>query len=146
MGALVYSCAKKVHVTQTPTLGQPAGPTPVSANGVLMFTGTLYPGVGVGSVGDYFINVSDNVLYGPRADSGWGKGDTLNGTTGVASGAVSNLFIDAGAPPLGLGDVGDFYMDPTGRLLYGPKTSSSWGNAVYIQADTTAQSSATGRN
>ncbi len=37
------------------------------------------------------------------------------------------------APAANVGQAGDFYMNPQAGLLYGPKTSSGWGNAVNLK-------------
>jgi len=38
----------------------------------------------------------------------------------------------SGAPSLGLGVDGDFYIDTTAKTIYGPKTSGSWGSPTSI--------------
>ena len=55
------------------------------------------------------------------------------GTNGLDGKTILN---GAGAPGAGLGVDGDFYIDTTGNLIYGPKTGGAWGAGVSIVGDT----------
>ena len=52
----------------------------------------------------------------------------------------------AGAPSSGTGVDGDFYIDTSGNLIYGPKTAGAWGSGVSIvgPAGPTGPTGATG--
>lgn len=64
---------------------------------------------------------------GPAGATG-AKGDTgatgAAGTNGIDGKTVRN---GTGAPSVGLGVDGDFYIDTAASAIYGPKTSGSWG-------------------
>lgn len=45
---------------------------------------------------------------------------------------VNTIYNGSGAPSSGLGINGDFYIDTTGRLIYGPKASGSWPAGVSM--------------
>lgn len=55
------------------------------------------------------------------------------GTNGLDGKTILN---GSGAPGAGLGVDGDFYIDTTGELIYGPKTGGAWGAGVSIVGDT----------
>jgi hypothetical protein len=57
---------------------------------------------------------------GPRGFTG-SRG--LSGTLGVAG---SQIYSGTGAPLIGLGIDGDYYIDTLGKALYGPKTGGAW--------------------
>lgn len=55
------------------------------------------------------------------------------GTNGLDGKTILN---GSGAPAAGLGVDGDFYIDTTGNLIYGPKTAGAWGAGVSIVGPT----------
>lgn len=81
------------------------------------------------------------------------KGDTgntgLTGTTGSTGSTGSNgtngtngntVLNGSGTPGAGTGQNGDFYIDTTNQLLYGPKAAGAWpGSPVSFGQLTTAQ-------
>lgn len=67
----------------------PAGPQgatgatgPAGANGRSVLNGASNPTLAQGAEGDFFINTSTNVLFGPKTASGWGIGVSLVGPQG----------------------------------------------------------------
>lgn len=53
--------------------------------------------------------------------------------SGAGGGAGGNTLLNgSGAPSSGLGNNGDFYLDTTNQILYGPKTGGAWGTGVYL--------------
>lgn len=54
--------------------------------------------------------------------------DAIN--TGIIS-----WFTVSGAPSAGVGNDGDYAIDPTARMLYGPKVSGSWPSGVSLAGD-----------
>ena len=89
---------------------------------------------------------------GPAGPAG---ADGVNGVDGVDGADGNTILSGAGAPDAGVGVNGDFYLDTTAWVLYGPKASGMWLGAgtslvgpagpgedpVYIQvSDTTTQS------
>lgn len=59
------------------------------------------------------------------------KGDT--GAAGTPGTNGSTILSGNGAPAASLGNVGDFYLDLTAFLFYGPKTTAGWGSGVEIR-------------
>ena len=59
----------------------------VGADGKTILNGTAAPSSDAGADGDFFLDTTNSVLYGPKTSSGWGNGVSLIGTTG-ATGAT----------------------------------------------------------
>lgn len=115
----------------------PTGATGVAgANGSTIYSGTGAPASGIGATGDYYIDLSSGNFYGPKTASGWGAPISLkgaNGATGAAGTAGSKILSGNGTPSSGLGNIGDYYLDKTTYLFYGPKTNSGWGTGLNLQ-------------
>ncbi|MDB5086215.1 MAG: hypothetical protein JWR09_209 [Mucilaginibacter sp.] len=136
----------------------PAGPA--GANGVagsVIYSGNTAPAADKGIAGDFYLNTANGLLYGPKTANGWGTGFSLKGSAGAtgatgatgttgaagATGATgpagatgtagSTTLSGAGLPAGSLGKTGDYYLDKTNYLLYGPKTGTSWGVPVNLQ-------------
>jgi hypothetical protein len=54
-------------------------------DGKTILNGTVAPPISIGSNGDFYINTTTSVLYGPRTASGWGSGTSLVGPQGPSS-------------------------------------------------------------
>lgn len=118
----------------------PAGPTGANGqNGSIIYSGTTVPATATGVSGDFYLNTTTGLLYGPKTASGWGTGISLKGTNGAtgATGATgtpgSKIYNGSGAPTATTGINGDYYLDITNYLLYGPKTAGSWGVPVNLR-------------
>lgn len=75
------------------------------------------PGGGDGANDDYYIDVSNNIAYGPKTSGSWDSGTTYT--------VDFNTIRYGTTPPNNtLGIAGDFYIDLTTSMLYGPKTST----------------------
>lgn len=118
----------------------PAGPAGANGqNGSVIYSGTAVPLSTTGAKGDFYLNSSTGLLYGPKTDAGWGTGFSLVGTAGAAgatgaTGAAGNSVLSGtGVPSAALGKAGDFYLDNSSYLLYGPKTAAGWGPATSLQ-------------
>jgi hypothetical protein len=142
MVVLAVSCGKDGAVGPQGTTGAtgaqgpigPAGPAGANGqNGSVIYSGTAAPASTVGAVGDFYINLTTGLLYGPKTAAGWGTGFSLKGATGAAGAAGSKIYSGAGVPATAIGVAGDYYLDKTNYLLYGPKTASSWGTPVNLQ-------------
>ncbi|MGF7038972.1 hypothetical protein [Mucilaginibacter lappiensis] len=118
----------------------PAGPPGANGqSGSVIFSGSTTPAIATGAVGDFYLNISTGLLYGPKTAAGWGAGFSLQGPAG-AKGAPGNKILNGtGAPAGALGNLGDYYLDAGNYLLYGPKTNSGWGAAVSFKGATGAQ-------
>jgi hypothetical protein len=66
-----------------------AGPQgPSGTNGNTILNGTTVPTSAIGNNGDFYINTTTNIIYGPKTIAGWGTGTTLSG--GSSGGSLSN--------------------------------------------------------
>ena len=99
----------------------------VSGNAVI--SGSGIPSFSRGSLGDFFIDTIGKVLWGPKNTTNWGAGAALVGPQGLPGKSTLN---GNGAPTSSAGALGDFYIDITSKLLYGPKTAVGWGTGVSL--------------
>jgi hypothetical protein len=169
------SCGKKGAVGPTGAPGGqgavgPAGPAGANGTaGSIIYSGITDPESTTGTTGDFYLNKTTGLLYGPKTSSGWGTGFSLagpagatgatgetgatgatgaagatgatghtgatgaTGTTGAKGGAGNAILTGSGIPAASLGNSGDFYLDITSYMLYGPKTAQGWGPGVSLQ-------------
>lgn len=100
----------------------------IGSNGKTILNGTVDPTT-EGTDGDFYINTSSSFIFGPKAGGTWPAGTSIIGPAGSGSSFLS----DSGAPDNSSDGVnGDFYMDTTGRALYGPKAGGVWPTPVYL--------------
>ena len=71
---------------------------------------------------------------GPKGDTGATGAQGPKGDTGATGQDGTKIYAGEGAPAAGKGYIGDWYIDTMNKRLYGPKTSSGWGNN-YISLD-----------
>lgn len=55
---------------------------PKGEDGKTVLSGTTNPTSAIGSDGDFYINTSSNVIFGPKSSSSWGNGKSLIGPKG----------------------------------------------------------------
>jgi len=133
---------------------------PAGANGTIIYSGSSAPSSSIGVTGDFYIDLAAGTLYGPKTSSGWGtpislvgasgeKGATgatgpagptgATGTTGAAGAtgatgaAGSKIYSGTAVPSASLGAIGDYYLDKSDYMLYGPKTATGWGSPISLQ-------------
>lgn len=136
-GMTLFSCSKSAGPAGPQGATGPAGPVgPAGTNGSQIYSGTTTPPSGTGNTGDYYLDQTTDVLYGPKTASGWGSGISLIGNTGAAGKAGSQIYSGNGAPPAATGTTGDYYLDATNYVLYGPKTTSGWGTGIVLKGAT----------
>jgi len=118
----------------------PAGPAGTNGqNGSVIYSGSTTPASATGVAGDFYIDLSTGLLYGPKTSGGWGTGISLkgtngtNGATGATGAAGSKIYSGNGAPASTIGVSGDFYLDKTNFRLYGPKVGTTWGAPISLQ-------------
>jgi len=99
-------------------------------DGTIILSGEGAPTQSLGHNGNYYLDVASATLYGPKTSSGWGPGLTLRGAPGAPG---SQIYSGSGTPPSSLGIVGDYYIDSTSLLLYGPKKSTGWPMPINLQ-------------
>jgi hypothetical protein len=103
---------------------------PASTGGSLVYYGNnALPDSTVGCLGDFYLCVSQGVLYGPKTLYSWGNTHTLTGATA----AENQVYSGTQDPVNDLGLVGDYYLNTKTFVLYGPKSSSGWNNSLDLQ-------------
>ena len=107
----------------------PAGPPGPAGqngtNGTIILSGNGPPPTdNLGDVGDFYLDTSADVLYGPATCGGfvgctadWGSGTSLIGPAGSAG---DTILTGVGGPTSTEGTTGDFYLDTAAHVLYGP--------------------------
>ncbi len=84
----------------------------------------------LGNDGDFYIDTTNHIMYGPKVTGTWPTpGVSLVGPPGTngTNGTNGNTVLHgSGAPADSLGANGDFYVDTTHQVLYGPKTNGHW--------------------
>ena len=136
---LFFSC-KKGDTGPAGAAGTQGAVGPAGQNGSQIFAGSGAPtGSTSGAIGDYYLDISTGNLYGPKTASGWGspivlKGSTgSSGTSGATGAAGSQIYSGATVPDVSVGITGDYYLNKTTYMLYGPKTDAGWGVPVLLQ-------------
>jgi hypothetical protein len=112
-----------------------SGTSFTTASGSTLYIGSTLPSLTIGAVGDFYLDVTNGMVYGPKTSTDWGKGYPLKGpigATGSAGAAGSKIYGGTGVPDPTLGAVGDYYIDKTAGMLYGPKTATGWGTPLSI--------------
>ncbi len=129
--AIITSC-KKDDTTRPAVTANNGG-----VKGAKVYSGTTDPSDTLGTIGDFYINLSTDLLFGPKTVSGWGTSVSLSQVgsfTGTENGATNGqLYNGSGPPSSTLGTVGDFYLDTVAYMLYGPKTAAGWGTPIAVQ-------------
>jgi len=111
-----------------------SGPVgPAGKDGSVIYSGSTIPPATLGNAGDYYLQVTTGAFYGPKQSSGWGTSFSLSGATGATGASGSQVLSGTVDPIIDLGAVGDYYLDKTKLLLYGPKTLNSWGLGLALK-------------
>ncbi|HWW66841.1 MAG TPA: hypothetical protein VNY83_02550 [Solirubrobacterales bacterium] len=69
---------------------------------------------------------------GPAGTNGTNGKDGANGTPGTNGTNGKTVLHGSGAPSVGVGTEGDFYIDTTANKIYGPKTTV-WGSGTELK-------------
>jgi hypothetical protein len=108
--------------------------------------GTGLPNNAVGTTGDFYLDTTRGVLFGPKTLGHlhpWGAGRSLIGARGAPGprgpqgargpagpagpkGTPGTSILSGSTPPTTQGSTGDFYLDTSTVSLYGPKTFGRW--------------------
>jgi hypothetical protein len=132
--AALISCSKPniTTVAETPsTSGLPTGIFSIGPSGPhnnLVYYGSTDPDPAFGCLGDYYLDVSQGLLYGPKISDGWGAVLVMKG----ASAAENKIYSGTEIPADAFGNYGDYYLDITNFVLYGPRSNSGWGNPINL--------------
>lgn len=143
------SCEKEAGIKGEP--GEQGSP---GVNGSAILSGTGAPASTLGKDGDYYIDNSTSVFYGPKTGSSWNTSVNLrgedgsngqngqngsngaqgpSGSTGPAGSNGSTILNGTAAPALSVGNIGDYYINTATADFYGPKTISSWGTSISLK-------------
>ena len=107
-------------------------------NGILSGTGA--PASSVGKDGDFYLDKSTSNFYGPKISGSWGSPVSLKGQAGAPGGNGSVILSGTSAPGTSLGKEGDYYLDKTNKLLYGPKSGTNWGAGLELKGTANVRS------
>lgn len=105
------------------------------SDGNTLLTTSGAPSSGTGKNGDYAIDSTAQLIYGPKAGGGWPAGVSYKGSTGAAG---NTMLATTGAPGAGVGNNGDFANDAAASVMYGPKVSGAWPAGVSYKGATGA--------
>lgn len=148
------SCPAVIKVVSPGPPG-PTGPTGPAGVGAAWQQGSGVPGAGVGSNGDFYLNTANGDIYGPKTAGAWGavifniaqgqQGPAgpagAAGATGAAGAAGRTVLSGSGAPGAGVGANGDFFIDTTNWVIYGPKAGGAWPGGASLIGPTGATGS-----
>jgi hypothetical protein len=113
--------------------GPPGAVGPAGADGNMMLAGEGPPSGDLGEPGDFYLNLTNGDLYGPKESQGWGEPVNLSGADGEDGADGSQIYAGDGPPDAELGNEGDYFLDKTNFHLYGPKTDEGWGSPIELQ-------------
>ncbi len=86
-----------------------------------------------GEDGDFYINVSTEFIFGPKAGGVWGGGVSLRGGIGPQGhDGATNTILSGITNPIEQGDDGDFYLNYSTMTMFGPK-ATVWGSGVNLR-------------
>lgn len=135
---IVFNGATNVWEQATMGTSSPGPIGPPGADGKTILSGAVNPNAGTGVNGDFYINTVTNFIFGPKTGGVWPAGVSLvgpagangtngtNGTNGAPGVDGKSVLNGAGAPGVGVGVVGDFYIDTSTNRIYGPKLVGGW--------------------
>lgn len=136
---------------------------PTGPESVQWLNGSGVPSAGVGRSGDYYLDTTGGVLYGPKSSGSWGAGLQLAtgqqgptgaagstgaagqsitgpsgaaGSTGATGPAGRSIVTVAGVPSAGVGSNGDIAWDIAGKTFYGPKAAGAWPAGTSVLGPT----------
>lgn len=97
-------------------------------DGRTVLNGSSDPTAGLGETGDFYIQTTAWILYGPKSDTGWpSSGIELIGPQGPRGPSGATILEGEGPPSdATVGLNGDIYVDTTNCYLWGPKADGAW--------------------
>lgn len=119
-------------------------------DGRTILNGTNAPLATQGNNGDLYLNALTATLYGPKTAGAWGTGigligasgangkdgangtDGVNGTNGI-NGADGRTILSGNTNPTAItGSDGDFFLNTSTQMLFGPKSGGAWNTGVSL--------------
>lgn len=82
-----------------------------------------------------FSSCSKTGPAGPQGEQGEQGPQGQLGEQGIPGADGSTLFSGEGTPSADLGKMGDYYVDKSNSVLYGPKTEDGWGDPLNLKGD-----------
>lgn len=138
---IFLSCAKDGNIGPEGEKGEQGEKGPQGIKGIdgsTLLYGTLDPKISDGKVGDFYFNLANLIMFGPKSTTGWGLGNKIKGETGKdgEKGESGSKIIRGlgGAPNGEIGNIGDYFLDPISGNFYGPKKSGYWGTPISLRA------------
>lgn len=104
----------------------------IGKDGSRFLGGVTNPTAALGSKGDFYLNLTSGDLFGPKTEIGWGNPYNMKGAKGEQGNPGSAILSGNSVPNLGIGELGDYYIDTKNVVLYGPKLASGWGDPVSL--------------
>lgn len=103
----------------------------------MILSGSGAPDVKLGAEGDFYIDLKNSNLYGPKTETLWGSGSSMKGSAGDKGdkgdkSTAGSQFLSGANNTTTIGAVGDFYFNTSSGMLFGSKTSSGWGNGISL--------------
>ena len=99
-------------------------------DGKSVLNGTSNPTANDGAEGDFWINTTDNTIWGPKTATGWPSTGTdmigANGTNGTNGDDGKSVLNGSSDPTSNDGAEGDFWINTTDNTIWGPKTATGW--------------------
>lgn len=103
-------------------------PTPTPSSHAIL-SGHGAPNRQMGTMGDFYIDITTSTFYGPKTEEGWSHSVNLVGAAGQNGKTILN---GHGAPTAEIGTEGDFYIDTSHYFIYA-KTQNGWGNGINLK-------------
>jgi hypothetical protein len=120
---LVDSEADTINVPSQGPPGPPGSSGSDGTDGNTILYGGSDPIATTGKDGDSYINTTTHFMFGPKSGGIWPPGFSLVGPQGPRG----NTVLYGSGPPTGaVGQDGDFYVDQTNHVMYGPKAAGVW--------------------
>lgn len=104
-------------------------------NGSTIYSGKSAPSSSIGKSGDFFLNIANGDLYGPKINDSWGQPFNLKGPQGENGVPGATILSGVDVPPVATGKNGDFYINLKEMTMYGPKSQSGWGSPVSLKSN-----------
>lgn len=107
-------------------------------DGTIIYSGVSAPTNNIGKTGDFYINLTNGNLFGPKVEQGWGEPISLigkDGGSGEQGKDGATILSGNGVPNPSIGKMGDFYIDLESLRLFGAKTENDWGEPISLKSE-----------